>query len=59
MNYLQSRLKEASTYRGIVWLVVAVIGFYKVTHGESIDDLMVLAAAVVGGMGLTKDKQAS
>jgi len=55
-EYLKQRLSEASTYRGLVWLVVAVIGFTKVSNNESIEDLMVLAAAVVGGMGLAKDK---
>ena len=55
-EYFKQRLMEASTWRGLVWLVVAVIGFYKVSNNESIEDLMVLAAAVVGGMGLAKDK---
>jgi len=55
-KYLKQRLSEASTYRGLVWLVVAVIGFVKVSNNESIEDLMILAAAVVGGMGLAKDK---
>lgn len=55
-EYFKHRLMEASTWRGLVWLVVAVIGFTKVSQNESIEDLMVLAAAVVGGMGLAKDK---
>lgn len=55
-EYFKQRLMEASTWRGLVWLVVAVIGFIKVSNNESIEDLMVLAAAVVGGMGLAKDK---
>jgi drug/metabolite transporter (DMT)-like permease len=47
--------QENSTKRGIVWIITAIIGVVMILMGKDISQLMVLAAAIVGGMGLTQN----
>lgn len=46
---------ENSTKRGVVWLITAVIGLIMVLMGKDISQLILLTAAIVGGMGLTQN----
>lgn len=46
---------ENSTKRGLVWVITAIIGVFMILLGKDISQLMILAAAVVGGMGLTQN----
>ena len=43
---------EASTKRGSVWTVTAVIGLVMIWFGKDPTPLLVLASGVAGGMGL-------
>ena len=43
---------EASTKRGAVWLVTAVIGIPMILMGKDPSPLLLLASGVAGGMGL-------
>lgn len=43
---------EASTKRGIIWVATAVIGAVFVFLGKPIDQLLLLASAVAGGLGV-------
>jgi len=43
---------EASTKRGAVWVVTAVIGLVMIWFGKDPTPLLVLASGVAGGMGL-------
>ena len=43
---------EASTKRGLIWVITAVIGTVFIFLGKPIDQLLLLAGAVAGGLGL-------
>jgi hypothetical protein len=43
---------EASTKRGIIWVVTAVIGTVFVFLGKPVDQLLLLAGGVAGGLGV-------
>jgi hypothetical protein len=43
---------EASTKRGIIWVVTAVIGSVFVFLGKPVDQLLLLAGGVAGGLGV-------
>ena len=43
---------EASTKRGLIWILTAVIGAVFIYLGKPIDQLLLLASAVAGGLGL-------
>ena len=43
---------EASTKRGLIWVITAVIGAVFIFLGKPIDQLLLLAGAVAGGLGL-------
>ncbi len=49
---------EASSKRAIVWLLVALIGIPAWWVGKDITGLLLLAGAIVGGLGLLPDKKA-
>ena len=47
---------EASTKRGIIWLITAIVGTVFSFIGKPIDQLLLLATGVAGGLGvLLKD----
>jgi len=43
---------EASTKRGIIWVVTAVVGAVLLYQGKSVDQLLLLAGGVAGGLGV-------
>ena len=43
---------EASTKRGLIWVITAVIGAVFIFLGKPVDQLLLLAGAVAGGLGL-------
>ena len=43
---------EASTKRGIIWVVTAIIGSVFVFLGKPVDQLLLLAGGVAGGLGV-------
>jgi|TARA_R110000822_G_scaffold292582_1_gene414574 drug/metabolite transporter (DMT)-like permease len=43
---------EASTKRGIIWVVTAVVGAVFIFLGKPIDQLLLLAGGVAGGLGV-------
>lgn len=43
---------QASTKRGIIWIVTAVIGAVFIFLGKSVDQLLLLAGGVAGGLGV-------
>jgi hypothetical protein len=43
---------EKSTRRGCIWFVAAIIGVPMVWMGKDIDQLILLAMGIAGGMGL-------
>jgi len=43
---------EASTKRGAVWLVTAIIGIPMVLMGKDPSPLLLLASGVAGGLGV-------
>ena len=43
---------SASTKRGAVWVVTAFVGSIFVLMGKPVDQLLLLAGAVAGGLGL-------
>lgn len=45
---------ENSTKRGLVWIISSIAGFVMIMMGKDIQQLIVLTAAVVGGMGFTQ-----
>ena len=49
MNIIWS---EASTKRGAVWVITAIVGSVFVFMGKPVDQLLLLAGAVAGGLGL-------
>lgn len=47
---------QASTKRGIIWLVAALVGFPMVWMGKDPSQLIILASGIAGGLGvLIKD----
>jgi hypothetical protein len=43
---------EASTKRGLIWVITAVIGAVFIFLGKPIDQLLLLAGGVAGGLGV-------
>jgi hypothetical protein len=43
---------EASTKRGLIWVITAVIGAVFIFLGKPIDQLLLLASGVAGGLGM-------
>ena len=43
---------EASTKRGIIWVATAVIGSVLIFLGKPVDQLLLLAGGVAGGLGV-------
>ncbi len=43
---------EASTKRGIIWVVTAVVGIVFVIMDKPVDQLLLLAVGVAGGLGV-------
>ena len=43
---------EASTKRGLIWVVTAVVGSVFVFLGKPVDQLLLLAGGVAGGLGV-------
>jgi hypothetical protein len=46
---------EASTKRGIVWGITAIIGTYGWMIGKDIQPILLLGAAVASGLGVMLD----
>ena len=44
---------EASTKRGLIWVATAITGAVLIFMGKPIDQLLLLASGVAGGLGLT------
>jgi hypothetical protein len=44
---------QASTIRGIVWTITAVVGGVMIWQGKSVDQLLILATGVSGALGVT------
>jgi hypothetical protein len=43
---------EASTKRGLIWVITAVIGAVFIFLGKPIDQLLLLSGGVAGGLGV-------
>ena len=43
---------EPSTKRGVIWVLTAVIGSVFVFLGKPVDQLLLLAGGVAGGLGV-------
>ena len=43
---------SASTKRGTVWVITAIVGSVFVFMGKPVDQLLLLAGAVAGGLGM-------
>lgn len=43
---------QASTQRGFIWVLTALVGAVLLYQDKPIDQLLLLAAAVSGGLGL-------
>ena len=43
---------EASTKRGIIWVITAIVGSVFVFLGKPVDQLLLRASGVAGGLGL-------
>jgi hypothetical protein len=43
---------KASTKRGIIWVITALIGTVFLFMGKPIDQLLLLATGVAGGLGV-------
>ena len=43
---------ESSTKRGVIWVATAVIGSVFVFMGKPVDQLLLLAVGVAGGLGV-------
>ena len=43
---------SASTKRGLVWVITAIVGSIFIFLGKPVDQLLLLAGAVAGGLGL-------
>jgi hypothetical protein len=49
---MKIRWHEASTKRGLIWVVTAVVGAVLLYQGKSVDQLLLLAGGVAGGLGV-------
>jgi hypothetical protein len=43
---------QASTQRGLVWIIAAIVGAVFIYQDKSIDQLLLLAGGVAGGLGM-------
>ena len=43
---------QASTQRGLIWVLTALVGSVLLYQGKPIDQLLLLAGGVAGGLGL-------
>ena len=43
---------EASTKRGLIWVITAIVGAVFLFIGKPIDELLLLATGVAGGLGV-------
>jgi hypothetical protein len=43
---------EASTKRGVIWVITAVVGTVLLLQGKPVDQLLLLAGGVAGGLGV-------
>ena len=43
---------EASTKRGLIWVVTALVGAIFIFLGKPVDQLLLLAGGVAGGLGV-------
>jgi hypothetical protein len=43
---------EASTKRGLIWVITAIVGAIFLFMGKPIDQLLLLATGVAGGLGV-------
>jgi len=43
---------EASTKRGLIWVATAIVGSVFVFLGKPVDQLLLLAGGVAGGLGV-------
>jgi hypothetical protein len=43
---------EASTKRGLIWVATAITGAILIFMGKPIDQLLLLASGVAGGLGM-------
>jgi hypothetical protein len=43
---------ESSTKRGLIWVVTAIIGSVLIFLGKPVDQLLLLAGGVAGGLGV-------
>ena len=43
---------QASTQRGLIWVLTALVGAVLLYQGKPIDQLLLLAGGVAGGLGL-------
>jgi len=43
---------ESSTKRGLIWLITAIVGTIFLFMGKPIDQLLLLATGVAGGLGV-------
>ena len=43
---------EASTKRGLIWVATAIVGAVLIFMGKPIDQLLLLASGVAGGLGM-------
>jgi hypothetical protein len=43
---------EASTKRGLIWVITAIVGSVFLFIGKPIDELLLLATGVAGGLGV-------
>lgn len=46
------RWRQASTQRGLIWVLTALVGAVLLYQGKSVDQLLLLAGGVAGGLGL-------
>ena len=43
---------QASTKRGLIWVITAIVGAIFLFMGKPIDQLLLLATGVAGGLGV-------
>lgn len=44
--------QEASTKRGLIWFITAVIGLPMAYFGKDVSQLILLASGIAGGLGV-------
>lgn len=45
-------LSQPSTLRGLIWLVVGVVGLIMIAFNKDITTLLTLGSAIAGGLGV-------